>query len=74
MYLLNVPSVSSRYFKKNKRNVLFREIARLIARNSLVNRIMCSVNSARTIYNFPGIMRQVGPGSAVGTCSEKNLK
>ena len=35
MYLLSVPSVSSRYFNKIKTKVLFREIARLIARNSL---------------------------------------
>ena len=35
MYLLNVPSASSRYFNKIKTNVLFREIAHLIARNSL---------------------------------------
>ena len=36
MYLLNVPSVSSRYFNKIKTNVSIREIARLIARNSLI--------------------------------------
>ena len=36
MYLLNVPCVSSRYFNKIKTNVSFREIARLIARNSLI--------------------------------------
>ena len=34
IHLLNVPSFSSRYFNKNKTNVSFREIARLIARNS----------------------------------------
>ena len=34
MYLLNVPSVSSRYVNKIKRNVSFREMTRLIARNS----------------------------------------
>ena len=38
MYLLSVSSVSSRYLKKiNKMNVLFREIVRLIARNSLAD-------------------------------------
>ena len=36
IYLLSVPSVSSRCFNKNKMNVLFREIARLMARNSFV--------------------------------------
>ena len=36
IYLLNVPSFSSRYCKKNKINVSFREIASLIARNSLI--------------------------------------
>ena len=35
IYLLNVPSFSSRYFNKIKTNVSFREIVRLIARNSL---------------------------------------
>ena len=35
MYLLGVPSVFSRYFNKIKRTY-FREIARLIARNSYV--------------------------------------
>ena len=33
-YLLNVPSVSTRHFNKLKTNVSFREILRLIARNS----------------------------------------
>ena len=36
LYLLNVPSFSSRLFQQNKTNVSFREIARLIARNSSV--------------------------------------
>ena len=35
IYLLNVPSFSSRYFNKIKRKSRFREIARLIARNAL---------------------------------------
>ena len=34
IYLLNVPSFSSRYFNKLKINVSFREVARLIARTS----------------------------------------
>ena len=34
IYLLNVPSFSSRYFNKIKRTSHYREIARLIARNS----------------------------------------
>ena len=36
IYLLNVPSFSS-FFQQNKTNVSFREIARLIARNSFLN-------------------------------------
>ena len=43
MYLLNVPSVSSRYFNKIQ-NVSFREIARIIARNSF------SGKCVRTFY------------------------
>ena len=35
IYLLNVPSFSRSLFQQNKTNVSFREIARLIARNSL---------------------------------------
>ena len=40
IFLLNVPSFSSHYFKQNKTNVSFREIARLIARNSLITAIV----------------------------------
>ena len=36
MYLLSVPSVSSRYFNKIKRTSYLGKIARLIARNSLI--------------------------------------
>ena len=44
IYLLNVPSFSSRYFNKIKTNVAFREIARLIARNSFYPRIKCQMS------------------------------
>ena len=40
VYLLNVPSVSSPYFNKTgsiTKNVSFREMARLIARNSFMH-------------------------------------
>ena len=40
IYLLNLPSFSSRYFNKTK----FREIARLIARNSLFGLLAVSIN------------------------------
>ena len=36
IYILNVPSISQSLFPQNKMNVSFREIAHLIARNSLV--------------------------------------
>ena len=39
IYLLNVPSFSSLFFQQNKTNVSFREIARLIARNSLLQKL-----------------------------------
>ena len=48
IYLLNVPSFSSRYFKK-KTNVSFREIARLIARNSLEVYGTCVLNPYQRI-------------------------
>ena len=56
IYLLNVPSFSSRYFNKIKTNVSFRESVRLIARNSLgvsrIQRVKTGFLGSRAIYMY----------------------